>query len=507
MNVLRTKSVEHSMSDTQDEGFKLKKSLTALDLTVFGIGVIIGAGIFTLTGAAAADYAGPSVVFSFMIAAICCGLAALCYAEFASTVPVSGSAYTFSYATLGELVAWIIGWDLILELMLGASVVAQGWSEYFVTFLEAIGLGWPDGLGPSADPHFGHFNFAAFLLVAALTVLIAVGIKESLRVNLVLVGIKLFVVLFVIVAGLFYINVDNYKPFVPPAADPVSTNGLTQPLFQWIFGIEAQTYGVLGIVSAASVVFFAYIGFDVVATTAEEAKNPQKDLPRGILGSLAICTVLYMAVALVITGMVKYNDIDPKAALATAFQDVGRDGFATLIAAGAVAGLTTVVMTLMIGAVRVLFAMSRDGLLPRQFAHVNPKSGTPVRITLTIGALVAVVASLTPIGKLEEMVNIGTLTAFALVSLAVPILRKRRPDLERSFKVPLNPWLPILAAVVCVYLAMNLSLETWLRFLVWMVLGFVIYFAYGYGHSRVGRGEGIPAEDYSKRESKPASDG
>ena len=497
MNVLRTKSVEHSMSDTQDEGFKLKRNLTALDLTVFGIGVIIGAGIFTLTGAAAADYAGPSVVFSFVIAAVCCGLAALCYAEFASTVPVSGSAYTFSYATLGELVAWIIGWDLILELMLGASVVAQGWSQYFVTFLEAIGLGWPDGVGPAEDAGWGHFNLAAFLLVAVLTILVAVGIKESLRVNLVLVGIKLFVVLFVIVAGLFYITPANYTPFIPPAADPVSASGLAQPLFQWIFGFQAQTYGVLGIVSAASVVFFAYIGFDVVATTAEEAKNPQKDLPRGIIGSLIICTFLYVAVALVITGMVNYKDIDPNAALATAFQDVGKPGFATLISAGAVAGLTTVVMTLMIGAVRVLFAMSRDGLLPRKFAHVNSTSGTPVIITVTIGTLVAIVASLTPIGKLEEMVNIGTLTAFGLVSLAVPILRKRRPDLERSFKVPFNPFLPILAAVVCLYLALNLSIETWLRFVIWMILGFAIYFLYGYGHSRVGRGEGVPAEDYS----------
>ena len=365
------------------------------------------------------------MVFSFVIAAICCGLAALCYAEFASTVPVSGSAYTFSYATLGELVAWIIGWDLILELMLGASVVAQGWSQYFVTFLDAIGLGWPAGVGPAEEAGWGHFNLAAFILVALLTTLIAIGIKESLRVNLFLVGIKLFVVLFVIIAGLFYITPGNYTPFVPPAADPVNASGLAQPLFQWIFGFQAQTYGILGIVSAASAAFFAYIGFDVVATTAEEAKNPQKDLPRGIIGSLVICTFLYVAVALVITGMVNYKDIDPNAALATAFQDVGKPGFATLISAGAVAGLTTVVMTLMIGAVRVLFAMSRDGLLPRGFAHVNEKSGTPIIITVTIGVLVAIVASLTPIGKLEEMVNIGTLTAFGLVSLAVPILRKR----------------------------------------------------------------------------------
>ncbi len=500
MNVLRTKSVEHSMSDTEDPDFKLKRELTALDLTVFGIGVIIGAGIFTLTGAAAKDFAGPSVVFSFVIAAVVCGLAAICYAEFASTVPVSGSAYTFSYATLGELVAWIIGWDLILELMLGASVVAQGWSEYFVTLLDAIGMGWPENLGPAASAGFGHFNLAAFLLVALLTVLVAAGIKESLRVNLVLVGVKLFVVLFVIVAGLFFIKGANYQPFIPPAADPQDASGVAQPLFQWIFGFQAQTYGILGVVSAASVVFFAYIGFDVVATTAEEARNPQKDLPRGIIGSLAICTVLYVAVALVITGMVRYDRIDPEAALATAFKDVGHDNFATLISAGAVAGLTTVVMTLMIGAVRVLFAMSRDGLLPRPFARVSPRTGTPVLITLTIGTFVAIVASLTPIGKLEEMVNIGTLTAFALVSLAVPVLRKNRPDLERSFTVPFNPVLPVVAALFCVYLALNLSIETWLRFLVWMVLGFAIYFLYGYGHSRVGKGEGVPAVDYSHQE-------
>jgi len=500
MNFLRTKSVEHSMSDTEDPEFKLKKNLTALDLTVFGIGVIIGAGIFTLTGLAARDYAGPAVVFSFVIAAVVCGLSALCYAEFASTVPVSGSAYTFSYATMGELVAWIIGWDLVLELMLGASVVAQGWSEYFVTLLDAIGLGWPENLGPSASSQWGDFNLAAFLLVAVLTTLVVVGIKESLRVNLVLVGLKLFIVLFVIVAGLFFVNGSNYTPFIPPAAEPKSASGLTQPLFQLIFGFEAQTYGVLGIVSAASVVFFAYIGFDVVATTAEEARNPQKDLPRGIIGSLAICTFLYVAVSLVITGMVPYDKIDPEAALASAFTAVGHDNFATLISAGAVAGLTTVVMTLMIGAVRVFFSMSRDGLLPRPFARVNPRTGTPIFITVAIGGCIALVASFTPIGKLAEMVNIGTLTAFALVSLAVPILRKNRPDLQRSFKVPFNPVLPIVAALFCLYLALNLSIETWLRFLVWMALGFAIYFLYGYRHSRVGQGFGAPAVDYSRED-------
>ncbi|MBZ5738718.1 amino acid permease [Nocardioides mangrovi] len=487
MNVLRTKSIEQSLEDTDDPEFKLKKKLTAVDLTVFGIGVVIGAGIFTLTGEVAADYAGPGVVFSFMIAAICCALAALCYAEFASTVPVAGSAYTFSYATLGELVAWIIGWDLILELMLGASVVAQGWSTYLVTFLDEIGLGWPDSIGPADSEHFswGHVNLAAVLLIAVLTTLIAVGIKESLRVNLVLVGIKLFIVMFVIVAGLFYVSGANYHPFIPPASDPISGSGLTQPLIQWAFGIEPQTFGVLGVISAASVVFFAYIGFDVVATTAEEARDPQRDLPKGIIFSLLICTALYVAVALVITGMVPYDKIDPSAALATAFRDVGKSGFATLISAGAVAGLTTVVMTLIIGAVRVLFAMSRDGLLPHAFGKTSPTTGTPVRITVTIGVAVAVIAGFTPIDKLEEMVNIGTLTAFTLVSIAIPVLRRSRPDLERPFRVPLSPVLPIVSALVCVYLMLNLSIETWLRFLVWMVLGFVIYFAYGHSHSRV----------------------
>ncbi|MDH2416546.1 amino acid permease [Nocardioides sp. CER19] len=491
MKVLRTKSIEQSLQDTDDPEFQLKRKLSALDLTVFGIGVIIGAGIFTLTGKAAAQYAGPGVVFSFVLAGICCGLAALCYAEFASTVPVSGSAYTFSYATLGELVAWIIGWDLVLELMLGASVVAQGWSTYFVTFLDEIGLGWPDAIGPTETPQWGHVNLPALLLVLVLMALVAIGIKESLRVNLVLVGIKLFIVLFVIIAGLFYITGSNYHPFVPPRAGSVNSSGLGQPLIQWVFGLEPATYGVLGIISAASVVFFAYIGFDVVATTAEEARNPQRDLPRGIIGSLAICTVLYVAVSLVITGMVRYDKIDTSAALASAFRDVGRDGFATLIAAGAVAGLTTVVMTLMIGAIRVLFAMSRDALLPHGFGRTSPRTGTPVRITLTVGVLVALVAGLTPISKLEEMVNIGTLTAFALVSLAVPVLRRTRPELERPFRVPLSPWLPTLAALICVYLALNLSLETWLRFVVWMIIGFAIYFTYGYRRSRVGRAAAV----------------
>lgn len=484
MSIFRTKSIEATMAAADEAEHHLKKRLTALDLTVFGIGVIIGAGIFTLTGRAAKDYAGPSIALSFVVGAIVCGLAALCYAEFASTVPISGSAYTFSYATLGEIIAWIIGWDLLLELMLGASVVSQGWSTYFVKLLDQLGITWPESLAPGS-----HFDLPAFVLIALLTILIAVGIKESMRVNLVLVAIKLFIVLFVIFAGIGFINRDNWSPFIPPSQPGEAAAGLTTPLFQWLTGIEPVTFGVLGIMSGAAVVFFAYIGFDVVATTAEEAKNPQRDLPIGIIGSLIICTILYMAVSLVITGMVKYNKIDPDAALASAFSAVGKEGYATLISAGAVAGLTTVVMTLMIGATRVTFAMSRDHLIPARLGVTSERTGTPVRLTLIIGTLVALIASLTPIGKLEEMVNIGTLTAFMLVSLAIPILRKRRPDLKRSFKVPGNPVVPWLSALACFYLVLNLSIETWLRFIVWMVLGFAIYFGYSRRNSKLATGE------------------
>ncbi|WP_284284781.1 amino acid permease [Arsenicicoccus piscis] len=480
--IMRTKSIEASIAETTESEHQLKKNLSALDLTVFGIGVIIGAGIFTLTGRAAADYAGPAIVISFAVAALACGLAALCYAEFASTVPVAGSAYTFSYATLGELVAWIIGWDLLLELMLGASVVAQGWSQYFEVLLGHANISLPAAVAPGS-----RFDLAAFVLVAALTILIAIGIKESMRVNLVLVALKLFIVLFVIVMGLRFVDLANYSPFIPPAQTPASGSAgvLHEPLVQTLFGINPTTYGWGGIFAGAALVFFAYIGFDVVATTAEEARNPQRDLPIGIIASLVICTVLYISVALVVTGMVSYDHLNPKAALATAFEDHGQNWAAAVISAGAVAGLCTVVMTLMIGATRVVFAMSRDWLLPPWLSHTSAKTGTPVRITLIIGTLVALVASLTPIGKLEEMVNIGTLAAFTLVSLAVPILRKRRPDLKRAFKVPGSPFVPWLAALAAVYLMLNLSLETWMRFVIWMALGFLIYFLYSQRNSRL----------------------
>jgi len=482
MGVLRTKSVERSIADTDEPEFRLKKSLTALDLTVFGIGVVIGAGIFTLTGRAAHEVAGPAIVISFAVAAIACTLAALCYAEFASTVPVSGSAYTFSYSSLGELFAWIIGWDLILEMFLGASVVAQGWSAYLGTLLEQLGVPIPAEIG-----YGGTVDLMAILLVLVLGGLMTFGIKESLRVNMVLVAVKLFIVLFVIVAGLLFINPANWSPFVPAAAPTDAPTGLSQPLLQFFSGIEPTAFGVGGIFAGAALVFFAYIGFDVVATTAEETRNPQRDLPIGIIASLIICTLLYCAVALVVTGMVPYQDLDPAAALANAFAFHGQTWMATLISAGAVAGLTTVVLTLLIGATRIIFAMSRDNLLPIGLAKVHPRYRTPWLISLIVTLVVAVVAGFTPVGLLEEMVNIGTLSAFVLVSVGVIVLRRKRPDLPRAFRVPLNPWLPALSAAICVYLMLNLTVETWLRFLVWLIIGFVIYFAYSHRHSKIGQ--------------------
>ncbi|MFS0733003.1 amino acid permease [Microbacterium sp. 1P10UB] len=482
MSLLRTKSVEQSIADTDEPDFKLKKSLTALDLTIFGVGVVIGAGIFTLTGRAAHDVAGPAIVLSFVVAAIACALAAMCYAEFASTVPVSGSAYTFSYASLGELFAWIIGWDLILEMFLGASVVAQGWSAYLKVFLGQIGIVLPDAIS-----HGGAVDIVAIIFVLVLGALMTLGIKESMRVNLVLVAVKLFIVLFVIVMGIGFISSANYSPFVPDAVPTASESGFHQPLIQFIFGLPPVTFGVGGILAGAALVFFAYIGFDVVATTAEETKNPQKALPIGIIASLAICTVLYCAVAIVVTGMVRYDGLDPSAALAAAFAYHGQGWMATVIAAGAVAGLTTVVLTLMIGATRIIFAMSRDALLPRGLAKVHPKFRTPWVTSILVTVVVAIVAGVTPIGALEEMVNIGTLSAFVLVSVAVIVLRRTRPDLQRGFRVPLSPFLPALSALVCIYLMLNLPVDTWLRFLVWLAIGFIIYFGYSRRHARVGQ--------------------
>ncbi|MBC2643526.1 MULTISPECIES: amino acid permease [unclassified Rhodococcus (in: high G+C Gram-positive bacteria)] len=477
--LFRTKSIEQSIRDTDEPETKLRKDLTAWDLTVFGVAVVIGAGIFTLTARTAGNVAGPAVSAAFVIAAIACGLAALCYAEFASTVPVAGSAYTFSYATFGELVAWIIGWDLILEFALAASVVAKGWSLYLG---EVIG-----NHTPIAQIGSVTFDWGAVLIVAIITVVLATGTKLSSRVSLVITSIKVAVVLVVVVVGAFYIDPDNYSPYIPPSEAGSTGEGIHQSLFSYATGAGGSTFGWYGLLAAASLVFFAFIGFDIVATTAEETKNPQKALPRGILGSLLIVTILYVAVTLVLTGMVDYHELAGDSSnLATAFGIHGITWAKNLISFGALAGLTTVVMVLMLGQTRVLFAMSRDGLMPRQLAPTG-KHGTPVRITVLVGVVVAVLAGVFPIGTLEEMVNIGTLFAFVLVSIGVIVLRRTRPDLPRGFRVPLVPLVPILAVLACLWLMINLSVETWIRFVVWMVLGVIIYFAYSRRHSMMER--------------------
>jgi APA family basic amino acid/polyamine antiporter len=497
----RTKSVEQSIQDTDEPGHKLKRTLSAWDLTIFGVAVVIGAGIFTLTARVAATTAGPAVSIAFVIAAIACGLAAVCYAEFASTVPVAGSAYTFSYATLGELIAWIIGWDLVLELALGGAVVAKGWSLYLGNLFTQFG----GSLETTVSLGSVDFDWGAVLIVAVITFVLIQGTKLSARANMIITGIKVAVVLLVIIVGFFYFNAANLSPFIPPSqpAPEGGKTGLEQPLLQLIIGGAPSTFGLFGVLSAASLVFFAFIGFDIVATAAEETRDPKRDLPRGILGSLLIVTVLYVLVTIVLTAMVPYDQLGPlqpdgthdgnAATLATAFTAVGVDWAANVIAIGALAGLTTVVLVLLLGQSRIIFAMSRDGLLPRGMSAVSAKSGTPARITVGVGVVVAIIAGFSDIGVLEEMVNVGTLFAFVLVSIGVIVLRKTRPDLERSFKVPFMPVLPILSVLACLWLMINLTAITWVRFLIWMALGVAVYFLYGKKHSLVGRraGDGL----------------
>ncbi|MFF0425663.1 amino acid permease [Streptomyces sp. NPDC004520] len=485
--LFRTKSVEQSIRDTEEPEHALRKSLSAWDLTVFGVGVIIGTGIFVLTGKVAKENAGPATALAFVAAGIVCALAALCYAEFASTVPVAGSAYTFAYASIGELPAWIIGWDLVLEFALGTAVVAVGWSGYVRSLMDNIGWHLPASLeGP--DVAGGTFDILAFLLVLVLTVVLVLGMKLSARITAVVVAIKVTVVMIVIVAGLFFIVGDNYKPFIPPAVTPPGGgSGWSEPLVQLIFGYEPTNFGVMGIFTAASVVFFAFIGFDVVATAAEETKLPQRDMPRGILGSLFICTVLYVAVALVVTGMEKYTQLSTSAPLADAFKAAGHPWYAGVISFGAAVGLTTVCLILLLGQTRVFFAMSRDGLLPRFFSVTHPRFRTPYRPTILLGVIIAVVAGFTSINELATLVNIGTLFAFVVVAVGVMVLRRTRPDLPRAFRTPWVPVLPILSIAASVWLMLNLPGETWFRFAVWMVIGFVVYALYGRGHSRLGK--------------------
>ncbi|SCX16271.1 amino acid permease [Mycolicibacterium fluoranthenivorans] len=475
----RVKSVEQSIADTDQPGTRLRKDLTWWDLTVFGVSVVVGAGIFTVTASTAANITGPAISVSFVIAAVTCGLAALCYAEFASTVPVAGSAYTFSYATFGEFVAWIIGWDLILEFAIGAAVVAKGWSSYLGTVFGFA--------GGTTEIGALTLDWGALLIVAVVATLLAFGTKLSSHFSAVVTAVKVAVVLLVVIVGAFFIKAANYTPFIPAqeSADATGT-GLDQSVFSLLTGAAGSHYGFYGVLAGASIVFFAFIGFDVVATTAEETRDPQRDVAKGILASLAVVTLLYVAVSVVLSGMASYADLKQAGNghpnLATAFELNGVHWAAKVISIGALAGLTTVVMVLLLGLSRVLFAMSRDGLLPRRLAHTGTR-GTPVRITVLVAVLTAVAAAVFPIGKLEEMVNVGTLFAFILVSAGVLVLRRSRPDLPRGFRVPWVPLLPLASIAACAWLMLNLTGLTWLRFGIWMAVGVVVYLAYGRHHS------------------------
>ena len=481
---LRTKSVEQSILDTDEPSTRLRKELTAWDLTVFGVSVVVGAGIFTVTATTFANITGPALSVSFVLAAITCGLAALCYAEFASTLPVAGSAYTFSYATFGEFTAWIIGWDLILEFAVGAAVVAKGWSSYLGTVF-GFGGGIVE-IGPV------DFDWGALLIIAVVATLLIKGTKLSSNFSAAITAIKVSVVLLVVIVGAFYIKPQNFTPFIPPTetGKGAAGTGVDQSVFSLLTGGGGSHYGWYGLLAGASIVFFAFIGFDVVATTAEETKNPQRDVARGILASLAIVTVLYVAVSVVLSGMVSYTELRDKGSghpnLATAFSINGIDWAAKIISIGALAGLTTVVMVLVLGLSRVMFAMARDGLLPRSLAMTNERDA-PVRITVVVAILIAVAATTFPMSKLEEMVNVGTLFAFVLVSAGVVILRRTRPDLKRGFTAPFVSWLPLLSIAACVWLMLNLTALTWIRFVVWMAIGVAVYAFYGRRNSVLGR--------------------
>jgi APA family basic amino acid/polyamine antiporter len=446
------KTIEETLASTEVESHKLRRELGAMDVLVLGIGVIIGAGIFVLTGQAAAEEAGPGITVSFIIAGIVCALAALCYTEFAAMVPAAGSAYTYSYATLGQLLAFVIGWDLVLEFTIGASAVAVGFAGYLNSLLDLIGLGTlPDSL--SAPPgEGGSFNLLAVLVVLVVGFLLVRGTRITAKANTAMVVLILAVLLLVIGAGATEVDSGNWSDFFP--------------------------FGWSGVVSGASIVFFAYIGFDIVATTAEESKNPQRDMPIGILGSLAVVTVLYVLVSLVLTGMLPFRELATDAPAADAFRSVGSDWVAAFVYVGALVATLNTVMILMLGQARVAFAMSRDHLFPARFGTTHPRYGTPHKITLFTMVVVAVLAAFVPLSELAKLVSIGTLFAFLLVSFAVLLLRRTDPDRPRPFRTPLVPLVPILAILGCLYLMTELGGATWVRFLIWMAVGLVFYFAY-----------------------------
>jgi APA family basic amino acid/polyamine antiporter len=467
---------------------RLRRALGPIQLTGLGIGCVIGAGIFVVTGQAAHDKAGPAIMLSFVVAGLACIFAALCYAEFASMVPVAGSAYTYAYATLGELAAWIIGWDLLLEYTIASSAVAHGWSQYFQEFVGAFMPRIPLIVGKTPfdyDPHVGRFvatgaaiDLPAILIAVALTAVLVRGIRESASFNIVMVVVKLTVVLMVIGVGAFYVDPANWHPFAPFGYSGLSLFGKT------ILGQTGAGGEPLGMLAGSAIIFFAYIGFDSVSTHAEEARNPSRNIPIGILGSLAICTVLYIAVAAVLTGMVPYDRLDIDAPVADAFRQVGLPWAHFVVSIGAVVGITSVLLVLMLSQPRVMLAMARDGLVsPRLFGTVHPRFRTPWISQILMGCMVAALAGFLPLRILAELVNIGTLLAFAVVCAAVLVLRRTHPHARRSFRVPLVPLVPILGMGSSLLLMFSLPRENWLRLFIWLLAGFVVYFFYGRKHS------------------------
>lgn len=456
MSLLRTKPINADYLN----GSGLRPVLSAFDLTLLGIGAIIGAGIFVLTGIAAATQAGPAVVLSFVLAGLACAFAALAYAELAAAVGGCGSAYGYAYAGLGEVIAWVIGWDLILEYGVATAAVSIGWSGYAANAFAAVGLPLPQML-LHAPGEGGLFNLPAVAIILALGILLGIGVHASARFNAAIVFVKLLAIGIFIVVALPNVDARHWQPFLP-------------------FGWE-------GVAQGAAMVFFAYIGFDAVSTAAEEARNPQRDLPIGILASLAVCTLVYILVAGLLTGIVPYPSLNVASPVAEALLRIGHQWASALVAAGAIAGLTSVMLVLYYGLSRVFLAMSRDGLLPPVFAEVNPRTGTPLRVILMAGSLMAAIAGLTPIAEVAQLVNIGTLAAFVVVCAGVIFMRRSHPDMPRPFRIPFSPLTPLLGIGFCLYLMLNLSVVTWLRFAIWMGLGLTVYFRYSRSHSSLTR--------------------
>jgi APA family basic amino acid/polyamine antiporter len=490
-----TKPLSLLLKEMEGEN-RLNRVLGPVQLSALGVGAIIGTGIFILTGEAAHDRTGPALMLSFVLAGLACVFAALCYAEFASMVPVAGSAYTYAYATLGELFAWIIGWDLILEYAVGSATVAHGWSAHFQEFIPLFGLDkyLPHVLskGPfdycvtlgAGCPHTGfvstgaYFDLPAVLITFLLTIVLVKGIKESASFNAVMVGIKLVIVLMVIGIGAFYINPDNWHPFAPYGYTGVSFFGKT------LFGQTAATGQPIGMIAGAAIIFFAYIGFDSVSVHSEEARKPARDVPIGIISSLIICTILYIAVSAVLTGMVPTDQIDKNAGVVKAFEHVGLHWMQYLVAAGAMTGITSVLLVMMLSQPRVMLALARDGLVPKSFfGDIHPKFRTPWKSTILTGLFVASMAGFLPLTLLAEMTSIGTLFAFVIVCAAVLVMRKTNPEAKRPFRAPFVPLVPILGILTCLLLMFSLPVENWWRLIIWLLIGFIIYFLYGRNHS------------------------